>query len=130
MQQALVAVLLAAVVVVCLRLGWWQLQRFTSGTGSWQNLGYTFQWPTFAVFAIVVWWRLRALHSARERPAPQTETPDPEPPRSVWAAPAPGRRAADDEPDAELAAYNSYLAGLGARQDATGPNDQEPTRGR
>lgn len=65
--QVLVAAALAAVVVVCLRLGWWQLQRYNSAGGSLQNLGYTLQWPTFAVFAVVMWWRLRKLE--RERAA-------------------------------------------------------------
>lgn len=62
------AVALAAVVVVCLRLGWWQLRRFET-SGSFQNLGYTLQWPTFAVFAVVVWWRLRTLERERRAAA-------------------------------------------------------------
>lgn len=65
-RQLLVALLVAAFVVACLRLGWWQWQRFGL-TGSAQNLGYTFQWPTFALFAILMWWRLSKLEAQRRQ---------------------------------------------------------------
>ncbi|NYH88955.1 hypothetical protein [Actinopolymorpha rutila] len=45
-------------VAAFLFLAWWQLGRFESRTGDWQNFGYALQWPFFAVFAIYVWWRL------------------------------------------------------------------------
>ncbi len=55
-----VAFTLLVVVAVCafLFMAWWQLHRFESSTGSWQNLGYTLQWPFFAAFAVYLWWRL------------------------------------------------------------------------
>lgn len=65
-RRLLVALLVAAFVVTCLRLGWWQWQRFGI-TGSVQNLGYTFQWPTFALFAILMWWRLSKLEAQRRQ---------------------------------------------------------------
>lgn len=46
-------VVLIAVVVVCfLGLAYWQWTRFQSGSGTFQNLGYAFQWPLFAAFVI------------------------------------------------------------------------------
>ena len=51
-------VLVVAAVCAFLFLAWWQLDRFESSTGSWQNLGYTLQWPFFAAFAVYLWWKL------------------------------------------------------------------------
>ncbi|AKE39782.1 Glucitol operon activator [Corynebacterium camporealensis] len=45
-------VLIAVFVVLFLFLAWWQWTRFQSGSGTFQNLGYAFQWPLFAVFVI------------------------------------------------------------------------------
>jgi hypothetical protein len=45
-------------VAAFLFLAWWQLGRFESRAGDWQNFGYALQWPFFAVFTIYVWWRL------------------------------------------------------------------------
>ncbi len=104
------AVALAAVVVVCLRLGWWQLERYNSTSGSLQNLGYMLQWPTFAIFAVVMWWRLRKLERGRAEPkAGDESTVEPSD-----APPAPETPPTDREPDDELAAYNRYLAELNA----------------
>lgn len=107
---------LAVVVLGCLRLGLWQLHRYTSGGGSLQNLGYTLQWPTFAVFAVVMWWRLRRLE--RERTAAGTGTaprpPAPSRPTPRTATIGPDEPDEPDEPDDELAAYNRYLAELNA----------------
>ena len=129
LRRLLVVVLVAAFVVACLRLGWWQWQRFGL-TGSAQNLGYTLQWPVFAAFAVFMWWRLSKLEAKRraelaqaaeaEAGSPAAEPPEPtesavspsaEPDRS----PAEARRP-DEEPDDELAAYNRYLARLHAEE--------------
>ncbi|QCB29086.1 hypothetical protein [Corynebacterium endometrii] len=46
-------ILLIAVTCVCfLGLAYWQWTRFQSGSGTFQNLGYAFQWPLFAAFVI------------------------------------------------------------------------------
>lgn len=45
-------VLLIAAAVTCLLLAKWQWERYQSGTGTFQNLGYALQWPFFAVFFI------------------------------------------------------------------------------
>lgn len=44
--------LIAFFVVTFLFLAWWQWTRFQSGSGTFQNLGYAFQWPLFAVFVV------------------------------------------------------------------------------
>jgi hypothetical protein len=68
-------------VVAFLFLAWWQLSRFEL-SGSWQNFGYTLQWPFFAAFAVYLWWKL-----LRESASP----PDPES-RPVGDTSAPGDR--------------------------------------
>jgi len=95
-------------------LGDWQLHRALGGNGlSW---AYTFEWPLFAIFAVVFWartirdeFRIRrnggeipvdadAVSAVRNLPAGlgvvQVEAP------------------ADDAGDEELAKYNAYLARL------------------
>lgn len=73
-RRLLVALLVAVFVVACLRLGWWQWQRFGL-TGSAQNLGYTFQWPTIALFAVIMWWRLSKLEAQRRQQQAQDAKP-------------------------------------------------------
>lgn len=51
-------VLMAVVAAACMALGWWQFQRYREGGGSFQNLGYTLNWPLFGAFAGYLWWRL------------------------------------------------------------------------
>jgi hypothetical protein len=94
-----------------LALGYWQLRRAEEGNAlSW---AYTFEWPIFAVFAVVFW-----AKTIRDEFSP----PDTDP---VGAELAVGARLAgsagrgDDqqadqaEPeDEDLAAYNTYLARL------------------
>ena len=116
------AAALAAFVVACLRLGWWQWQRYHATGGSLQNLGYTLQWPTFAAFALFMVWRLRRLERQRSQ-----QPPPPAPTAPTVAAPtvaAPPRATTDgqpdDEPDDELAAYNRYLAQLNAKEQHRG----------
>lgn len=120
-RRCLAAVLVAGFAVVCLRLGWWQWQRFQQPGGSAQNLGYTLQWPTFALFAFFMWWRLAKLEARRraERataPAEPDPRPEPtaEPTRPAAARPANSADPAD--PEDELAAYNHYLAQLHAKE--------------
>lgn len=121
--------------------GWlaaWQWQRAGSAMGSALNVGYGLQWPLFAVFFGMMWWRmlrmeLRELGGAGE-PREVSDAPvgtSLGPPVSVVAAPHPaldpvrpspfGSRPrvvtlpVTDEDDPELAAYNRMLARLAAR---------------
>jgi DNA-binding transcriptional regulator of glucitol operon len=102
-------VLALAAAAICLRLGWWQWQRAHSGTGSLQNLGYAVQWPAFACFALVFWVRVVRDELRPPRSVPTGAPPQPDP--SPAPAPPPAL-SADDPEDAELIAYNRYLAWL------------------
>ena len=83
---------------------WWQITVALAGD-SLADL-YSVEWPVFAVFGIVAWWRL--IHDepgAFRLPQPAgdaAEDPD-----------VPSRRREDE--DEELAVYNDYLAELAQR---------------
>jgi DNA-binding transcriptional regulator of glucitol operon len=116
--------------VTCGWLAAWQWERAGSAMGSALNIGYGLQWPVFALFFGVMWWRFLRME-LRELPAEQepavaepgatergaTEAIDaasdePSPFRRRPAAAPPVR---EDE-DPELAAYNRMLAQLAARE--------------
>ncbi len=113
-----VLVVLAAVVFVA--LGRWQYDRSQSPDGDFQNLGYALQWPLFAVFVVIAWWRVLRLeqrrleqhHLEQGRGNSLSPTPEPSPPLrpALHAQPV-----QEDDPDDELAAYNAHLAWLAAR---------------
>jgi hypothetical protein len=72
----------------------WQISRALAGNGlSW---AYAFEWPLFAIYACVLWWRL--LHD--DQPARHRRQP------SAKAV------ANDARADDERAEYNAYLAAL------------------
>ena len=129
-------VLMAVAVVTCVWLGDWQWLR-AQVTGSLQNLAYALQWPLFAVFFAVMWWRMMRLESRRldelEADVAEAGPPPPEGPTGEESTGAPGEEpergteaatetpvaAAPDDEDPELAAYNRMLARLAAEdQDA------------
>ena len=94
-------------------LGNWQLHRAESGNAlSW---AYTFEWPLFAIFALVFW--VKTIRDEVHPPA-QAESRDAVALPGGIPAPPPGTPRApggDEEPgedDEELAAYNAYLARL------------------
>lgn len=43
---------LAVLVIATFGLAWWQWTRYQSGSGTFQNLGYAFQWPMFGAFFV------------------------------------------------------------------------------
>ena len=106
---------LAMVVSVAgmLALGYWQLRRAEEGNAlSW---AYTFEWPIFAVFAVVFW----AKTIRDEFSPPDTRTDAAEAELALGVRPAGSAGGDDDhqadqaEPeDKDLAAYNAYLARL------------------
>ena len=114
-------VVLAAILVM-LRLGLWQWHRAESRTGGIQNYAYAFQWPLFAVFAIVLW--VKTLQDEVRRPA---DTPRGGVAPGVHPVEAdiirqPGVRVGittmvvdTDEEDPEVAAWNARFAALNAR---------------
>ena len=52
-------VLLIAAAVTCLLLANWQWERYQSGSGTFQNLGYAIQWPIFGGFLVYFYLRIR-----------------------------------------------------------------------
>jgi len=91
-------------------LGDWQFRRAMAGNGlSW---AYTFEWPLFAVFAVVFWaktirdeFRIRRGGGADTPVVEEAELPAG---LGIRQAEQPG----DDAEDEELARYNAYLARL------------------
>ena len=108
-RAAIIATCLASLAICC-GLAWWQWDRFTSATGTIQNLGYVLQWPLFGLFPAFMFWRIRRL---RERAA-VAEQPRDEHAVADVPVPRPPSPAPPDEDD-ELAAYNRYLRELNAR---------------
>jgi DNA-binding transcriptional regulator of glucitol operon len=93
----------------------WQLDRALNGNElSW---AYVFEWPFFAAYAVYMWWRF--VHELPETTAvtevAASETVPPEPNQTPDRVEAETKAA-----DAELAAYNEYLAELAARDKAAG----------
>jgi DNA-binding transcriptional regulator of glucitol operon len=102
------------VVPACLALCVWQIDRALGGNSlSW---AYVFEWPLFAAYAVYMWWRF-----VHEKPEPADAVVSEN--GHVDAAPRsqtgpPDAKSAQEE--AELAAYNDYLARLAERDRATG----------
>jgi len=96
-----------------LALGDWQLHRAESGNAlSW---AYTFEWPIFAVFAVVFWAKtIRDEFHPPAAPAPEDVAlpAGAAAGASRWGAAEPAGEPAAPEDEAELAAYNAYLARL------------------
>ncbi len=93
-------------------LGDWQLHRALSGNGlSW---AYTFEWPLFACFAVVFWAKtIRDEFRIRRGQVTVPDHSEEELPLGVGSVQA-GTAAPEDDEDAELSAYNDYLARLNA----------------
>jgi hypothetical protein len=106
--------LMVGLVFGMLALGDWQWHRAVSGNAlSW---AYTFEWPIFAVFAVVFW--AKTIRDEFHPPVTGSGADPPDlPAGAVPGAPRPGAAIPDTEPgtpeeEAELAAYNAYLARL------------------
>jgi hypothetical protein len=114
-------------VLAFLRLGLWQWHRAQSPSGGIQNFAYAFQWPLFAVFGIVLWWKTLKIEVAGQ----QDESGEaPRPLSRLAAKPLPAARIEHrdgvrigittaeqpfDADDVEVNTYNAYLARLHAR---------------
>ncbi len=107
--------------VTCGWLAVWQWERAGSAMGSALNVGYGLQWPVFAVFFGVMWWRMLRMEARQLRggdgpasvsaPVPVAESTEPSPFQRSPRLATP--LLADDDP--ELAEYNRMLARLAAR---------------
>ena len=129
--------LCVVLVLVFLRLGLWQWHRAQSPSGGIQNYAYAFQWPLFAGFGLVLYWKTLRIEVAGE--ADETGQ-SPRPLTSRLAAPAmpePDIRrhegvrigistpaAVIDEDDIEVATYNAYLAKLNAQAERAAAGDR------
>jgi hypothetical protein len=97
-------------VLVMLWLGSWQLHRAESGNSlSW---AYAFEWPLFAIFAVVFW-----VKTIRDEVRPPAQPGDAFAlPGGIQVPPPAARSAASgEEPgedDEELAPYDAYVARL------------------
>ena len=104
--------------VTCGFLAAWQWQRAGSAMGSAVNVGYGLQWPVFAIFFAVIWWRMLRIELAKvseaPKPAVAPERPAPSGPSPFAYRPPPMRPVSDAE-DPEVAEYNRMLAALAAR---------------
>ena len=57
-------VIFLMIAVACtIALAWWQWTRFQSGTGTFQNLGYAFQWPLFGAFFVYAYRKFLAYEN-------------------------------------------------------------------
>jgi DNA-binding transcriptional regulator of glucitol operon len=91
-----------------LAFGWWQLQR--AEDGNMRSWGYTFEWPLFAVFVIVMWVKMMRDEIAEDGKEAEPEPAEPaRKPTEVELI----KQAEADDPD--LAAYNRYLDRLNSR---------------
>jgi hypothetical protein len=109
--HAVILVVVPAFAALCV----WQIYRAVGGNSlSW---AYVFEWPLFAGYAVYMWWRF-----VHEKPEEHTEAASSEnglaPAAMQSTAPPLPAEAAQEE--AELAAYNEYLARLAERDRATG----------
>lgn len=103
--HAVILIVVPAFMALCI----WQITRAVGGNSlSW---AYVFEWPLFAAYAVYMWWRI--LHEKPEPSAVATEN---------GHAPATAATTADQAApeEAELTAYNEYLARLAERDRATG----------
>lgn len=111
-RRLLVIAVSLASLLACCALAWWQWQRYSSASGTWQNLGYVLQWPLFGLFPAFVFWRLRQLRLRETQAEGEAALADAERPVAVSTPRPEQRRVVADDEDAELAAYNAYLAEL------------------
>lgn len=100
---------LLAVVLFCsfLWFGWWQFERASAGNA--RSWGYTFEWPLFAIFVVVMWIKMirDELKGVGEESDEEAEPAEPVVPKTE----AQLIKEAEEE-DPRLAAYNRYLARL------------------
>jgi hypothetical protein len=131
--------LVIALVLLFLRLGLWQWHRSQSPSGGIQNYAYAFQWPLFAVFGIVLYWKTLKIEAAGEldetgaapRPlsrlgAPPLPEPDIRHRNGVRIGITTAAQPVDED-DIEVNTYNAYLAKLNARAATVTSGNQRST---
>jgi len=129
----------AAMVLLFLRLGLWQWHRAQSPSGGIQNYAYAFQWPLFAGFGLVLWWKTLRIEVVGEADV-SGASPRPLSRLAMPALPEPDIQRRDgvrigittavqpvDEDDDEVNTYNAYLAQLNARDAAASSGQRRST---
>jgi len=113
--HVVILIVVPAFMALCL----WQVSRALGGNSlSW---AYVFEWPIFAAYAIYMWWRF--VHEATQDGSPgDTAAADPGGPSAAADPKATPPPATPEErrEDADLAAYNDYLAQLAEQDKTTG----------
>jgi hypothetical protein len=106
--HAVILILVPAFMALCI----WQISRALGGNSlSW---AYVFEWPIFAGYAIYMWWRF--VHEAAEGPPPPASAEHGAGGSDATAtATDPEAETRREKEEAELAAYNAYLAQLAER---------------
>jgi DNA-binding transcriptional regulator of glucitol operon len=122
-------VLTLGAMVTCGWLAAWQWGRAGSAMGSALNVGYGLQWPLFAVFFGVMWWRFLSMEARNVAETAALDAPEP------VSVPAPAVRESRPNPftarsrvtadqtagsvpreGSAMAEYNRMLAGLAERE--------------
>jgi DNA-binding transcriptional regulator of glucitol operon len=89
--------------------GWWQFHRAMGGND--RSWGYTFEWPLFSVFVVVMWVKMiyDELHPEKQDEVEKAKKAD-----EAGIVTAAEVIKKDERDDPDLAAYNRYLARLSA----------------
>ncbi|MQY07781.1 hypothetical protein [Actinomadura macrotermitis] len=97
-----------AVVLCCsfLGFGWWQYDRAQAGND--RSWAYTFEWPVFSIFVIVMWVKMIRDELAEDG-KPKTPKTIEEPAEAAVKREIIRQQ---EQEDPALAAYNRYLARL------------------
>ena len=114
--HAVILVVVPAFMALCV----WQITRALGGNSlSW---AYVFEWPIFAGYAVYMWWRF--VHEAAEDMQPPAHPAGHGTPAKAETGAEgevrPAQGSDEQGQDADLAAYNAYLAQLAERDKATG----------
>ncbi|MEV5573345.1 hypothetical protein AB0L06_25155 [Spirillospora sp. NPDC052269] len=84
--------------------GWWQFDRAQGGND--RSWGYTFEWPIFAIFVVVMWVKMMRDEVTGEESIPRGPKVIEEPAAKAVTQQIIERQESEDP---ELAAYNRYL---------------------
>ncbi|MEJ8278705.1 hypothetical protein [Pseudonocardia spirodelae] len=117
-------VLTLGAMVACTWLAVWQWGRAGSAMGSALNVGYGLQWPLFAVFFGVMWWRFLRMEIADLRAAGSPATTGGTAAVETGAGAAP---ASEPEPAREPAGGTAVVRAVPGPEDAAAVPEAGPS---